>query len=94
MSTTAPPINQKTPKVHGERRGLVVVNTGDGKGKTAAALGFVTHAHGRGLRTRLFQLTGRNAPEELVNAADAVTEMRHVKHAFDANVPTQRGIER
>ena len=189
MSTTdAPPINQKTPKVHGERRGLIIVNTGDGEGKTTAALGLMTRAHGRGLRTRLFGfikhadaqfgehhaldalgipfeglgdgfswrsqdldeserlaqegwegakrailkgdydlvvldeitypltwgwleltdvlttlaarppkthvvLTGRNAPEELVDAADTVTEMRKVRHAFDADVPAQRGIE-
>ena len=37
------------------RRGLVIVNTGDGKGKTTAALGLMLRAHGRGLRTKLFQ---------------------------------------
>lgn len=35
------------------RRGLVIVNTG--KGKTTAALGLMMRAHGRGLKTRLFQ---------------------------------------
>jgi cob(I)alamin adenosyltransferase len=37
------------------RRGLLIVNTGNGKGKTTAALGLMMRAHGRGLRTRLFQ---------------------------------------
>ena len=37
------------------RRGLVMVNTGNGKGKTTAALGLMMRAHGRGLRVQLFQ---------------------------------------
>jgi cob(I)alamin adenosyltransferase len=38
-------------------------------------------------------LTGRNAPAELIELADTVTEMRMVKHHFRAGVPAQRGIE-
>ncbi len=38
-------------------------------------------------------LTGRNAPAELIEMADTVTEMRKIKHHFDAGVPAQRGIE-
>jgi ATP:corrinoid adenosyltransferase len=30
---------------------------------------------------------------ELIEAADTVTEMRGIKHAFDAGVRAQRGIE-
>lgn len=37
------------------RRGLLIVNTGKGKGKTTAALGLMLRAHGRGLKVRLFQ---------------------------------------
>jgi cob(I)alamin adenosyltransferase len=37
--------------------------------------------------------TGRNAPPELVDAADLVTEMREIKHPFYSGVPAQRGIE-
>ena len=33
----------------------MIVNTGDGKGKTTAALGLMMRAHGRGLRVGLFQ---------------------------------------
>jgi cob(I)alamin adenosyltransferase len=38
-------------------------------------------------------LTGRNAPQVLVNMADTVTEMREVKHAYQKGIPAQRGIE-
>jgi len=38
-------------------------------------------------------ITGRGAPAELVELADTVTEMRALKHAFDAGVRAQRGIE-
>lgn len=37
--------------------------------------------------------TGRNAPGELIELADTVTEMRLVKHHVKAGVPAQRGIE-
>jgi cob(I)alamin adenosyltransferase len=38
-------------------------------------------------------LTGRRAPEEAIAAADLVTEMRPLKHYFDAGVPARAGIE-
>jgi cob(I)alamin adenosyltransferase len=38
-------------------------------------------------------ITGRGAPAELIAAADTVTDMRVVKHAFAAGVRAQRGIE-
>ncbi len=37
------------------RHGLVIVNTGDGKGKTTAALGVIFRAWGRDFRIRMFQ---------------------------------------
>jgi len=39
----------------GRRRGLVVVNTGNGKGKTTAALGVLFRAWGRGWRVVMLQ---------------------------------------
>jgi cob(I)alamin adenosyltransferase len=38
-------------------------------------------------------LTGRNAPPELVEAADLVTEMTEIKHPFNAGIFAQQGIE-
>jgi len=38
-------------------------------------------------------LTGRNAHAKIVEAADTVTEMRQVKHAYEAGILAQRGIE-
>jgi len=172
-------------------KGLLMVNTGDGKGKTTAALGVLVRAAGRGLKCCLIQfmkskhdrygehesleklgveihtmgdgftwdtknpeqdiktseetwtmcvekmrsaeyellvfdelvyvldykfldvnkvldeiravrekqphlhliLTGRNAPEALVDAADLVTEMKEIKHPFHAGIFAQQGIE-
>ncbi|MDE2747020.1 MAG: cob(I)yrinic acid a,c-diamide adenosyltransferase [Chloroflexota bacterium] len=46
-----------TPATVGPRRrqGLVIVNTGDGKGKTTAALGVLFRAWGRDFNVRMFQ---------------------------------------
>jgi cob(I)alamin adenosyltransferase len=38
-------------------------------------------------------LTGRDAPQRLIDIADTVTEMRKVKHAYDRGVMARRGID-
>ncbi len=38
-------------------------------------------------------ITGRRAPEELVAAADLVTEMKPLRHYFDDGVQGRKGIE-
>jgi len=39
-------------------------------------------------------LTGRNAHEKVIEAADLVTEMREIKHYFKKGVPARTGIEK
>ncbi len=169
-------------------KGLVIVNTGHGKGKTTAALGLLLRAWGQGLRVVMFQfikaqtgnwgelkaarrigmeiiplgdgftwmskdlehdralavscwercreaiesgqydvvimdeltycfkfgwlelaevlevlrrrppmqhvvITGRDAPAELIDFADLVTEMQVIKHPYAAGIKAQKGIE-
>jgi len=188
MQIETPPSEKPYDKPEGERRGLVIVNTGDGKGKSTAAFGLALRAHGRGKAVKIYQfmkvpsarfgehrmfeqigipieglgdgfswksqdlehsaqlardgwakaretilsgqhflvvldeitypliygwmplqdvldtlrnrprevhvcLTGRRCPPEIVEIADTVTEMTKIKHAFNAGVPAQRGIE-
>ncbi len=39
-------------------------------------------------------LTGRKAPQEVIDRADLVSEMRCVKHYMDKGVPARAGIEK
>ena len=188
MELESAPTEKGYTKPEGERRGLVIVNTGDGKGKSTAAFGLALRAHGRAKAVKIFQfmkvptarfgehrmfeqlgipieglgdgfswksqdlehsaqlarngwqkakaailggenfmvvldeltypliygwmplddvlqtlrdrprdvhvvITGRRCPPEIIALADTVTEMAKVKHAFNAGVPAQRGIE-
>ena len=38
-------------------------------------------------------LTGRGAPQEIIDAADLVTDMKEVKHYFNKGITARRGIE-
>jgi cob(I)alamin adenosyltransferase len=188
MEIEKPPVDRERIIPTAERRGLVLVHTGNGKGKSTAAFGLALRAHGRGKTVKIYQfmkvpsarfgehrvfeqlgvpiiglgdgfswkskdldhsaelarhgwaqaeatiragetflvvldeimyplrygwvelepvlqclherpphvhvvLTGRGAPQELIDLADTVTEMTMVKHHFKAGVPAQRGIE-
>lgn len=188
MEIEKPPVDRERVIPTAERRGLILVHTGDGKGKSTAAFGLALRAHGRGKTVKIYQfmkvpsarfgehrvfeklgvpieglgdgfswkskdlehsaqlardgwvraeasirsgenflvvldeimyplrygwlplepvllalrerpshvhvvLTGRNAPSELIELADTVTEMSLIKHHFKAGVPAQRGIE-
>ena len=183
-----PPVSYARVTPQAERRGLLIVNTGDGKGKSTAAFGLALRAHGRGKAVKIYQfmkvptarfgehrmfeqlgipveglgdgfswkskdlehsaqlardgwqkakaailsgefflvvldeitypliygwlplddvlatlrarptdvhvcMTGRRCPTELIELADTVTEMTKIKHAFNAGIPAQRGIE-
>lgn len=47
---------------------------------------------GRASKTSVV-ITGRDAPQELIDIADTVTEMRKIKHAFDVGVRAKKGID-
>ncbi len=55
MQIETPPAEKPYEKSEGERRGLVIVNTGDGKGKSTAAFGLALRAHGRGKAVKIYQ---------------------------------------
>ncbi|AIS52036.1 Cob(I)yrinic acid a,c-diamide adenosyltransferase BtuR [Thermoanaerobacter kivui] len=38
-------------------------------------------------------LTGRSAPQEIIEKADLVTEMKAIKHPFERGIPARYGIE-
>lgn len=55
MHIETPPTEKPYDKAEGERRGIVIVHTGDGKGKSTAAFGLALRAHGRGKAVKIFQ---------------------------------------
>ena len=38
-------------------------------------------------------LTGRNAPQEIIERAHTVTEMTEIKHAYRQGIEPQKGID-
>jgi cob(I)alamin adenosyltransferase len=64
------------------RRGFIHLYTGDGKGKTTAALGLITRAHGRGMRAVLVQfLKGRDTGE--INTLKLLPNVTVIRQAQD-----------
>jgi cob(I)alamin adenosyltransferase len=42
---------------------------------------------------KIIVMTGRNAPQELLDLADTATEMTMLKHGYEAGIPAQKGVE-
>jgi cob(I)alamin adenosyltransferase len=38
-------------------------------------------------------LTGRNAPAEVIEVANTVTEMQLIKHAYQQGIKAEQGVE-
>lgn len=55
MDIEKAPSERRYERPEGERRGLIIVNTGDGKGKSTAAFGLALRAHGRGKVVKIYQ---------------------------------------
>jgi cob(I)alamin adenosyltransferase len=60
-----------------QRHGLLIVNTGDGKGKTTAALGLLLRASGRGMRVGMFQF---------IKSAEAAYGEHHAARALGVEI--------
>ncbi|MDD3468407.1 MAG: cob(I)yrinic acid a,c-diamide adenosyltransferase [Thermoguttaceae bacterium] len=53
----------------------------------------VTALLARARARQIIVLTGRDAPQALIDQADTVTEMRKIKHGYDQKIFAQRGVE-
>lgn len=78
-------------------KSLVLINTGDGRGKLTSAWGIplldvVETVKSRPDFTNIV-ITGRNAPKELIEIANTVSRVENVKHAYQMGILAKRGID-
>ena len=74
-------------------KGLLIVHTGKGKGKTSAALGMVVRAIGHGMKVGVVQFVKGAMQTGEARVFAAFPDMTMVKHPFRAGVKAQAGIE-
>lgn len=55
MEIETPPQEKPYQKPQGAKKGLIIINTGDGKGKSTAGFGLALRAFGRGKSVKVFQ---------------------------------------
>lgn len=70
-----------------KRAGYIHLYTGNGKGKTTAALGLALRAAGSGMKVFIAQFV------KGMHYDDLVTEMNEIKHYFQEGVEARKGIE-
>ena len=74
------------------RRDHRTASDGSRAGQTGSSLDLVAAVRDRAPKTNVV-MTGRDAPDGLIEVADTVTEMRKVKHAYDQGIKALKGIE-
>ena len=87
MNIETPPTEKPYEKPEGERRGLVIVNTGDGKGKSTAAFGLAFRATGRGKAVKVncdagcigCGLCAKNCPKDAITFANNIAKIDYEK---------------
>ncbi|MCK8059709.1 MULTISPECIES: cob(I)yrinic acid a,c-diamide adenosyltransferase [unclassified Fusibacter] len=83
---------------NGEEKGYIHIYTGNGKGRTTAAFSLFSSSdliavlENRAKHVEVI-MTGRYAPEELLDYADLVTEMKEIKYYYQQGVLSRKGID-
>jgi cob(I)alamin adenosyltransferase len=88
-TTTSVSAGDQAPEAADSRRGLILINTGPGKGKTTAALGTAFRAAGNGMRVLVLQFLKGSWHYGELDSAEALTvaegfkyEMRQMGRGF------------